>query len=71
VKAVLTPAGRFPSAASAARYYNVYRATVLRRIREGRPGWQFEEPYQIPIVTLAGRPRRSRGRETSETKERP
>jgi hypothetical protein len=45
--------------------------TVLRRIREGRPGWQFEVPYQIPTVTLAGHPRRSRGRRTPESEEQP
>jgi hypothetical protein len=45
---VLTPAGRFPSVASAARHHKVCKDTVLRWIREGYWGWQFEEPYQLP-----------------------
>jgi hypothetical protein len=36
------------SSASAARHHNISRDTVMRRIRKGCPGWQFEAPYQIP-----------------------
>ena len=45
---VLTPDGRFWGVASAARHHNISRDTVMRRIRKGYPGWQFEAPYQIP-----------------------
>jgi hypothetical protein len=62
---VLTPAGRFLSIARAARYHDVHPATVQLRIREGWPGWQYAEPYQIPAVVLASRPRRPRERGTS------
>jgi hypothetical protein len=62
VKAVVTPADRFSSVASAARHHNIQRATVLRRIRKGRPGWQFETPHQIPagFTPLASTWRRKR-----------
>ena len=42
---VLTPDGRFRGVSSAARHHNISRDTVMRRIRKGCPGWQFEAPY--------------------------
>jgi hypothetical protein len=48
--------------ASAARHHSVSRVTVLRRIREGLPGWQFEAPYQIPAGFVpSGTTSRKRG----------
>jgi hypothetical protein len=62
MRIVLTPGGRFRGMASAARHHNVTRATVLRRIRNGCPGWQFEAPYQIPAGFVpSGTPWRKRG----------
>jgi hypothetical protein len=63
VKIVLTPGGRFLSMASAARYHQVSVATVRQCIREGRPGWPLEAPYQIPagFVPVARTPWRNRG----------
>jgi hypothetical protein len=59
---VLTPGGRFKSMASPARHHNVSRATVLRYIRNGLPGWQFEAPYQIPAGFVpSGAPWRKHG----------
>jgi hypothetical protein len=62
-KIVLTPGGRFLSMASAARHHKISDKAVLRRIREGRPGWQLEAPYQIPagFVPLTRTPWRKRG----------
>jgi hypothetical protein len=49
---------------SAARHHNVSRDTVMRRIRKGLPGWQFEAPYQIPAGFVpSGRKRGPRKRE--------
>jgi hypothetical protein len=63
VKIVLTPGGRFPSVASAARHHKVSATAVRQHIRDGRPGWQFEAPYQIPagFVPLARTPWCNRG----------
>ena len=62
MRIVLTPGGRFRGMASAARHHNVTRATVLRSIRKGCPGWQFEAPYQIPAGFVpSGNPWRKRG----------
>jgi hypothetical protein len=59
LRIVLTPGGRFRGVASAARHHNVSRATVLYRIRKGRPGWQFEVPDQIPAGFVpSGTPKR-------------
>jgi hypothetical protein len=70
-KIVLTPAGRFLSMASAARCYDIAPATVQRRIRKGWPGWRYAEPYQVPAVTLASRPRPPRERRTPKSTDQP
>ena len=44
---VLTPDGRFWGMSSAARNHNISRDTVMRCIRKGWPGWQFEAPDQL------------------------
>jgi hypothetical protein len=41
----------------AARHHGISINTALRRLRAGR--WRYAEPYQIPAVALASRPRRS------------
>jgi hypothetical protein len=71
VRIVLTPAGRFLSLASAACHHNVAPSTVHWRIRNGWPGWRYAEPYQIPAVALASRPRRPRQRRTPEGEDQP
>jgi hypothetical protein len=48
VTIVLTPAGRFLSMISAAHHHKISAKAVQQHIREGRPGWQFEKPYEIP-----------------------
>jgi hypothetical protein len=49
MKAVLTPAGHFPSVISAARHHKISEATVRLRISAEWPGWLFAGPYQIPV----------------------
>jgi hypothetical protein len=68
---VLTPGGRFLSMASAARHHKVNVATVRQHILEGRPGWRYAEPYQIPPGALASPSWRPRERGTSENEGQP
>jgi hypothetical protein len=49
VKAVLTPAGHFPSAISAARHHKISAATVRLRISAEWPGWLDAGPYRSPV----------------------
>ncbi len=57
VKPVITPRGRFESAAEAAKVFGYDRTWAARLAREGWQGWSYEprEPIRKPVITPRGR----------------